>query len=177
MRIDNDAGGTGWYFDSTPLDDVEFTGLASSYQASFVDPTSNFKDFYETVTHEIGHALGIYSNSTPANDRLFQLTSPVGTDQIDMVSQLRQFNNPSGQFGVIVTFTDSGGNHTYEGPADPSFPLIQTHPNDLMNPGRSLPQVSTNAVTRRFITDLDAKILADAYDYTVALPSTLDSAH
>ncbi|HYO23605.1 MAG TPA: dockerin type I domain-containing protein, partial [Lacipirellulaceae bacterium] len=52
-----------------------------------------------------------------------------------------------------------------------------SHPNDLMNPGRSVPSNSGTETTRQFISDLDAKILADAYGYTVVLPSSLNNAY
>jgi hypothetical protein len=72
ITLDDNGGGGGWYFDRTPNDDVEFTAVANSgsngtgtsFQASFVDATTNntnYKDFYRTITHEIGHALGIAS--------------------------------------------------------------------------------------------------------------------
>ncbi len=50
-----------------------------------------------------------------------------------------------------------------------------------MNPGRSVPaQLPPNPsgeTTRQFVSDLDVRILADAYGYSVVLPSTLNTAH
>jgi hypothetical protein len=40
IRLDNDGGGApgpGWFFDETPTDDIEFTGISSPFAASFVD--------------------------------------------------------------------------------------------------------------------------------------------
>ncbi len=48
-----------------------------------------------------------------------------------------------------------------------------------MNPGRTVPPPGADPIptTRQFISDLTVQVLADAYGYTVTLPSTLDTAH
>ena len=219
---DNGGGDVGdsWFFDTTPLDDVEFTGIADAFQASFVDATTvgqaNHNDFYRTITHEIGHALGIlidvngldsgnfdvqnqqnglfFASPFPPNNvdpRLGALTY-VGADQVGfgrtttlllngvptpftIANELWQYTLAD---NTTVTFTESGGGHFYEGVADPNVAGADQHLNELMNAGRTVPAGNNPAeTTRQFISDLDAMILADAYGYTVTLPSTLDSAH
>src|SRR5262249_14809099 len=150
----------------------------NSFQASFVDATTggiNYNDFYRTVVHEIGHAMGLFLGG-PVLD---SFTTNAGTDQVNHTSALKQFHNASGQFGVNATFTTFNGGHIYEGPVDPIFPTAPTHPNDLLNDGRTVPPPGGNPIptTRQFISDLDAQILADAYGYTVTLPSALNTAH
>jgi len=34
--MDDNGGGAGWFFDTTPLDDIEFTSVADTFSASFV---------------------------------------------------------------------------------------------------------------------------------------------
>ena len=238
IRMDDNGGGTGWFFDTTPLDDVEFTGIADSFQASFVDATTagqaHQNDFYRTITHEIGHALGIgladaifglnsgqavpptitvgstvvgpnprydilglssltrYTTApNTIDDKLGQLVF-AGTDQVDQLGFLQNrvingnpaediaFNNELWRYdfrntpGMSVTFTESGGGHFYEGPINANTPGATAHPNELMNAGRTVPAGSDPADTvRQFISDLDASFLADAYGYTVTLPSDL----
>jgi len=49
-----------------------------------------------------------------------------------------------------------------------------------MNPGETVPadpETPPLETTRQFISDLTVQVLADAYGYTVTLPSTLDTAH
>lgn len=185
VTLDNDAGSAGWFFDHTPLDDAEFTGIANSFQSSFVNSATSSQghnDFYRTILHEIGHAVGIFLSP---GFRLFSLTSPAGVDQVDVAlgapnpGSLRRFHNPSGSFGVTATFTTNGGGHSYEGPVDASFPTAPTHPNELMNPGRTVPPpgASPNPTTRQFISDLTAQVLADAYGYAVVLPSSINTSH
>jgi len=164
ITMDDDGGGGGWFFDPTPYDDDEFTTVVNAFQA---ESGGNPNDFYRTIVHEIGHAMGIGSNGSLA---LAGFLTTAGTDQIDNASDLNTFQNLAGQYGVLATLTDNGGRHIYEGPVDPGFPGAPTHPNDLMNPGRT---VNPPPTTRQLISDLNAQILADAYGYQVTLPSQL----
>ena len=211
VELDDNAGGAGWFFDTTPLDDIEFTGIADHFSASFVDAQavaeSRRDDFYRTITHEIGHALGITSNPNAAiagmltglfhdeaHTQPVRYTGLTSGDQLDRFESTRA--NP--EFGVTATFV---GGHLYEGSAlyvsegvagvnaDPTMVyeadstdevIFEFHPNDLLNPGRTVPAGILNPsdeTVRQFISDLDVQVLADAYGYTVVLPSTLDSAH
>ena len=59
--IDNDAGGYGWFIDSTPFDDAEFGHALSATQLQ-TDPSgapAGQMDLLSAVMHEIGHALGL----------------------------------------------------------------------------------------------------------------------
>ncbi len=84
----NDAtgAGDGWFFDQTPSDDAEFTGIVNPFQANFVDasqPTNNYNDFYRTIAHEIGHALGIaFFGPGGTLTRITNHLTYAGTDQI-----------------------------------------------------------------------------------------------
>ena len=65
VTIDDNAQGGGWYFDanvgtSTVPDDSEFTTLLTPFTAQNA-VTDN--DFYRTVLHEIGHAMGILNSA------------------------------------------------------------------------------------------------------------------
>ena len=42
ITLNDDGGGTGWFFDTTPLDDIEFTSIADDFQASFIDASTVF---------------------------------------------------------------------------------------------------------------------------------------
>jgi hypothetical protein len=202
VRLDDNGAGAGWFFDATPLDDAEFTGLADMFSSSFVDINgqSARDDFYRTTVHEIGHALGITSDPTSSIMGMFKsLVHQNGTQVRDLGTgpQLVRFKStrPAPMYGVTATFV---GGHIYEGDIydgtnnDPvtvyeqgnlSTPIaFQTHPNELLNPGRAVPAGNPNPpppneTARQWISDLDAKILADAYGYTVVLPSTFNTAH
>jgi hypothetical protein len=175
VLIDDNGGGSGWFFDQTPWDDAEFTAIAnsmgpsSSFQASFVDVTTggtHYNDIYRAIVHEIGHALGIHL--TPG-DRLYNLTTAAGTDFYDGTASLRQFSGS----GYTATLTTNGGGHLYEG-----APGTPVHANELMNPERTMPSGgSPISTTRQFISDLDVKLLRDAYGYGVVMPSTVNTAN
>jgi hypothetical protein len=174
---DNAGAGVGWFFDRTPFDDAEFTAIANSgsgvaYQGSFLDvnnSSNNYIDFYRTAVHEIGHAVGIQRGSASLQQptRLNSFLTAAGLDAISF-DQLYSFAGPN---GVTATFTGMGGLHFYE----------FVHDNELMNPGRTIPGGNGNAppneTTRQFISDLDVKVLADAYGYSVFLPSTINTSH
>jgi hypothetical protein len=172
ILMDNDAGvaPTNWFFDPTPNDNDEFTDINTRFEAIFPGAPQP-EDFYVTILHEIGHAIGI------ATDAALAISAPAlrtnaGTDQMNPAGTLQIFQNPSGQFNVPVTLTvDPGGQgtHIYEGPQDPAFPATPTHPNELMNPGRT--RIAPGI--RQLVSDLTVQLLADAYAYRVLLPSTL----
>jgi hypothetical protein len=207
VRVDDNAAGAGWYFDRTPVDDAEFTAIANSgsaqtgtgFAASFIDINgqSARDDFYRTVLHEIGHALGLTSNSDAALDDFLTPLYRDSTHQqalwdptdIEPFTQLKRFQSGS----LVATFI---GGHLYEGDLygvnnDPlvvyaqgsSTPLaFVTHPNELLNPGRSSPAghpdpSGPRETARQWISDLDAQILGAAYSYTFVLPSTFNTAH
>lgn len=196
VTLDDNGGNIGWFFDETPLDDAEFTGIADTFQSSFVDATAmgqqHINDFYRTITHEIGHALGIsFQDSDLAifphlfffdsNGNGFTEidTNPVASGGGDPLVGFYSSLPASGLPDAVLT--QSGGGHFYEGGPNDA-PQTPTHPNQLMNPGRTVPAGQPTVTppvetTRQFISDLTVEVLEDAYGYTVTLPSELDTAH
>jgi hypothetical protein len=166
IGLDDDGGGPGWFFDSTPGDSGEFTSLLTRYTATF---SGNTNDFERTISHEIGHAMGILIDSRFA---LYNDLTAGGTDQSGSGngggSQLYLFSAGT----TTATFTAYNGGHIYEGPVDPNFPNDPVSPNELMNDGRT---VGAPPTERELPTALDASILRDAYGYTVEPISDMDS--
>jgi hypothetical protein len=74
--IDNDAAGYGWFVDSTPADDVEFSRLASSttLTARAGSAADQRADLLTAVMHEMGHVLGFEHIA----DGLMSATLPLG---------------------------------------------------------------------------------------------------
>jgi hypothetical protein len=178
--LDDDAG-NGWYFDpvigsSTVPDDGEFVNLASPFQASFtgVGAANDDDDMYRTAAHELGHAMGIFVNSgggiaagVPA---IFAfLTDTNIDDPLDnATATLVNFNVGGG--AAEATLTENGGGHFWEGAPQGGGTL--SHPNDLLNAGRT---VGGPPTTRQLISDIDATVLQLAYGYTVQLPSSINT--
>jgi Ca2+-binding RTX toxin-like protein len=165
ITMDDNGGGANWFFDLTPGDDAEFTTLLNAFAAD--GPNSlNGNDFYRTIVHEIGHAMGILIDNNAAIMN-FLTVGPV--DPLDAASNLYLFTGPD----VTATLTENGGGHIFEGPAVVSGGI--TYPGnaaDLMNSGRT---VGFPPPTRQLISDLDALILSNAYNYTIRLPSTVNT--
>jgi hypothetical protein len=159
ISLDDNGGGAGWFFDPTPGDSVEFGNIVNRSTATGGPAAA---DFLRTAVHELGHALGFSQNLAIDS----YLTS-AGTDQVDSDASLYLYTPPGNAF-PSATFTDKGGLHMYEGPADPNFSSEPIHPNDLMNAGRTY-----TAGKRQLISDLDAGILGEVYGYTIQLPSSI----
>jgi hypothetical protein len=166
ISLDDNGGGQGWYFDPAPADSGEFTTLLTRYAATF---SGSGNDFERTITHEIGHAMGLLYGGTQAINQHFTFA---GFDQSSASngggSQLYLFSAGS----TTATFTTYNGGHIYEGPADPNFPNEPVSPNELMNDGRTIGAPPTE---RELPTPLDARILRDGYGYTIEPTSNMDS--
>ncbi len=142
LTLDDDANGGGWYFDSNPNDDLEFSIPITPFAAYSVpampgapaNPASRH-DLYTVALHEVGHALGFDNTST-----LYQRVNK---------------NN------FYLRFAD-GSIATFDPDPDSVHTDRVSHPNDLMNPGIAPGE-------RRLISDLDARILGEVYGYSVDL--------
>ncbi len=163
ITVDNDGGGAGWYFDAN-TDDAEFTTLRTRFTADMDGSTA---DIYRTVVHEMGHAVGLaIQNGVALMNQLYPDPN-TQTFPADPVSagDLLCFVSTDGGTTFNATLTTSGGGHLFEGPA---FGTMPTHPDDLMNAGRT---VTPPPLRRELITDTDADILENAYGYTITAPS------
>jgi hypothetical protein len=60
IYLDTNAAGHGWFVDSTPASDAEFTLSPSSHALQAVDPRAVDKiDLLTVVEHELGHIAGL----------------------------------------------------------------------------------------------------------------------
>ena len=169
IRLDSTAAASGWYFDPDPgtaqvPEDSDFTSFVTPFAADRT--TSSGRDLYRSFIHELSHALGISGSAT----RLTALESnagddPLSTDPVDVLKTIDIDGNGSADF----TLTTSGGRHFYEGGGGYTGP---SHPNEIINAGRA---VSSAQVRRGLISDNVAGFLRDVFDYTIQLPSTINT--
>lgn len=170
VRMDNN--GTTWYFDpfvgtdGIP-DDGEFTQVNSLFNAEAVGGTADTgNDFYRTIVHEIGHAMGIFNNSSGFFKIADNLVDSGFNDPFSSGSDLLEV-----RIGGVAryTMTENGGGHLFEGGGGYTGP---THPFDLMNPGRT-----SGFGERSLISDDNALLLRDVYGYDIVLPSQINTFH
>ena len=129
-------------------DNGEFTDPISRVAAKLPGETGRH-DFASTILHEIGHAVGITEQQP--NLRI--------NDFLEVVP-----GNP-----VLKVFKGATTTATFRSTETRGLHLDNAvHFGDLMN--EELPPDQ-----RRLISDLDARILRDAYDYQITLPSTLQT--
>ena len=118
--LDDNGQGPGWYFD--PLvgtgffpDDSEYTEVNGPFSANIPGGTVSRSDFYRTVLHEIGHAVGItVGDGLRINN--FLADSGVDDPNDNGTATVRWIDFGYGEVG---TMTEAGGGHLYEGPAIP----------------------------------------------------------
>jgi tartrate-resistant acid phosphatase type 5 len=85
--IDRDAAGQGWFVDSTPLDDREFTmiGPDGELLATSASPAAGRYDLLTVVMHELGHAYGLTEDDddTPPGTLMTESLPPGTRREID----------------------------------------------------------------------------------------------
>ena|GEM_PF-1924706 len=155
IELDDDAASQGWFFDTTPSDDAEFTELVNVYAAR--GSVSGY-DFYSTILHEVGHAIGIASRNDLAIDQYLSPEFSTDTTQYTLNPPVRQDAPLDTPFSATMFDSEDNGLHTDS----------TAYPQDLMN-------AFDHPSQRKLISDLDAKILGHSYDYTITLPSTINT--
>lgn len=109
--------------------------------------------------HRLGFHSGIWRIGSGQECRDIQIPgrSSGGTFMSDF--------SPERRLLVQAPLTTDGGGHLYDGP---SVLGLASYPYDLMNG-------SLDGAMRRLISDVDARILGDAYGYTMTVPSTQET--
>lgn len=158
ISLDDNGGGSGWYFDPVPSasdhpDDGEFSSVESDRTAF---GSGIAVDFYRSILREIATALGIYNGG-----RLASMSFDVGDDPISNAPAERligvDFNSDS---VVDYTLTTVGGGKLFEGGGGYVGPV---HPDRLMNPGRLISTVGR----RQLISSTEISLLRDVLGYSV----------
>jgi hypothetical protein len=162
----------GWYLDPTPLDNSEFTSVVNAFVAT---PTANLggADLYTVLLHEVGHAMGLYSNPTInafATDT--GVVDTVNTPASTPPSDLWTFNSPNVN-ALWTAWNSSGGNSTQ--PATNSNGAEHYAPTGTQVGsyfGATALMNAQGGGGRALIDDNIALMLQDAYGYTITRPST-----
>jgi Ca2+-binding RTX toxin-like protein len=143
IRIDADAGGSPAGWYIDPVPG-DNAEFTSLATRFAADGGPAGQDLYTTLLRELAHALGFAVEYTRFAGRVTNDPPPAATR----------------------TYTGASGLKATLGPAADGTYLDPTaHPHDLLNANQP-------SRTRHLPSDLDVRLLADAFGYTVALPST-----
>ncbi len=153
IRIDRDAGGYGWFVDSTPMDDAEF-GNTVSHLRRYTDPKdapAGRMDLLTALMHEMGHRVGLCdSYSSMARDSLMYGYLTKGERRIPFKAQARNAI-PKGNVGTHFLSVD---------------PAVR-------NTSKSVEPVSGETVTVNIGTLPAGKSVTITFDVTVNNPPNL----
>ncbi len=118
IQIDLDAAGFGWFVDTTPADNNEFTLQSDgTLQADSSSPASGKMDLLTVVIHELGHVLGL--DDSALNTESSDVMTPVltaGTRRLTV--ELNQADDQELQFSDIEP--------DLEGPLNPVLEQTET---------------------------------------------------
>jgi VCBS repeat-containing protein len=132
VTIDTDAAGHGWFVDPTPSDNFEFTHALNATGTDLLTDPSNAAaghlDLLTTVTHELGHVLGL-DDSTLASDvnDLMYISLVDGERRLPDAADVAQANSTLSSAAATSsaapaagqTFDAGQGGHTLVGTAGP----------------------------------------------------------
>jgi hypothetical protein len=103
ITIDDNAAGFGWFVDTTPRDDQEFTKAIS--KSEFVAPGMTRMDLLTVVMHEMGHILGLPDIDDDKSTGVMTDAIAAGTRRVSTAADLHALV----QFQLNCSGTRSGG--------------------------------------------------------------------
>jgi VCBS repeat-containing protein len=108
ITIDTDAAGHGWFIDPTPSDNSEFTHAQNAAGTDLLtDPTNaaaGHLDLLTTVSHEMGHVLGLPDSTSPSavNDLMY-VSLVDGERRLPDAADVAQANGSTFSFQAVGT--------------------------------------------------------------------------
>lgn len=184
----NANSSNGWFFDPTPMDNAEFLGnINHAYNLRATNPSQGV-DFFSVVNLELAHVLGIISdrnNSNPSNGwngyRLENMVTSTG---------IRDNAEGGGSFGFFYVFDGPNIDHLMTGynsgdatSASWGNVIHTSGPGNINFAGRNWVGIDDdsnaifNGAERVLPSFVVARILADAYGYSIVDPATFATAH
>jgi hypothetical protein len=122
--LDNNGGNNKWYFDANVADNSDFTNVLTSTAAA-----GNLKgreDFFTTIQHELGHALGFKDNDNPSGTNGSVTTfskTPIDPNHSAVPNDLMDAIQPQNTRRYITAhdLTEMGGNSSAIAQVEPLF--------------------------------------------------------
>ena len=116
IQLDTDAAGYGWYVDTTPSDDLEFSTQVSATEfAAAADHNAAARvDLLTVVMHELGHVLG-YVHSTGAHSTGHTTSGELMDDSLTLGSLTLGTRRLAGDDDNSAADSDGDDDHALEG--------------------------------------------------------------
>ena len=103
ITIDADAAGHGWFVDPTPSSNSEFTHAQNAAGTDLLTDPSNAAaghlDLLTTVSHEMGHVLGLPDIDAPADDLMY-INLVDGERRLPNAADVAEANGGGAQTGI-----------------------------------------------------------------------------
>jgi VCBS repeat-containing protein len=189
ITIDIDAASHGWFVDPTPNDNSEFTHAVNATGTDlYTDPSNaaaGHLDLLTTVTHELGHVLGLGDIQSPADDLMY-INLVDGERRLPDVADVAQANAPDAvqaEFALPVSAQAAAGTPIIVGTAA-NDTIDAGHGGNILFGGAGAdnfvfgPSIQLNAPTPAQITHVADYSAAqgDTFDFS-AITSTFHNSH
>jgi ELWxxDGT repeat protein len=156
IRLDDNAAGSGWFVDSTPSDDAEFTLVVSDsqLQATSGSLAAGREDLLTVIMHELGHQLGL-ADEAQDSGHLMASSLQTGTRRLPPIlpSQVSTAAVPSSTPAEPTTTAASTLPPVPPSTKQPEEPVLQTtaqtlqsspeQKEDTSSPALQTPRAST----------------------------------
>jgi hypothetical protein len=121
ITIDTDAAGHGWFVDSTPNDNSEFTHAANAAGTDlYTDPSNaaaGHMDLLTAVTHELGHVIGLDDSTSGDVHDLMYIDLVDGERRVPDATDVAQANVANVEAAVPVAAQAAAGTPIITGTA------------------------------------------------------------